>query len=99
MRIHSLILNNICLFKTKWSEIRNPVQTLSAIKYGTEKDHDSSQKFETVFSFPFIRHIATFNRIKMYHLLGTTLAIPGCGLMESLGAMSEYSFLAAAYIG
>nr|XP_021190462.1 transmembrane protein 186 [Helicoverpa armigera] len=55
--------------------------------------------YETVFSFPFVRYIAAFNRLKVYHLTGTSLAVPGCGLMEIFEVLPQGAFLSAAYIG
>ncbi|CAD0199342.1 unnamed protein product [Chrysodeixis includens] len=63
------------------------------------KTKQSTDNFETVFKFPFIRYIAILNRLKVYQLAGTTLALPGCGLMEVLNVLPEGALLSAAYIG
>lgn len=55
--------------------------------------------YETVFSFPFVKYIAAFNRLKVYHLTGTSLAVPGCGLMEMFDVLPQGAFFTAAYIG
>ncbi|XP_063380696.1 transmembrane protein 186 [Cydia fagiglandana] len=98
MRIGTSFVKNILSHNSTWIAIRNPwlIRSCSA---KVSHDHDRTEKFETVFSFPFVRHIATLNRMKFYHIIGTSLAIPGCGLLETLSVLPEYSFLAAAYIG
>ncbi|XP_013143363.1 PREDICTED: transmembrane protein 186 [Papilio polytes] len=55
--------------------------------------------FETVYSFPQIKYIAIINRLKVYHLLGSGVAIPSCGLLELCDILSSNSFLTASYIG
>ncbi|XP_061713416.1 transmembrane protein 186 [Cydia pomonella] len=102
MRIGTCFVNNIFSYNSTWTAIRNPIRNTWLIRFCSTKvnhDHDRTGKFETVFSFPFARHIATLNRMKLYHIIGTSLAIPGCGLLETLSVFPEYSFLAASYIG
>ena len=63
------------------------------------KSEPSSCIYETVFSFPFVRYIAAFNRLKVYHIGATSLAVPGCALMEVLEVLPQGAFFSAAYIG
>lgn len=63
------------------------------------KTEQNSSIYETVFSFPFVKYIATFNRLKVYHLTGTSLAMPGCALMEIFNVLPQGAFFTAAYIG
>lgn len=60
---------------------------------------NSSPKFETVFSFPTVRYIALINKLKIYQLAATSLAIPGAGVMELMNIVGSGTFLAACYIG
>lgn len=55
--------------------------------------------YEPVFSFPFIKYVAIVNRLKVYQITGTTLAMPGCALMEIFNVLPEGAFYIAAYIG
>lgn len=71
----------------------------STISQNEIKTEQSSDKFETVFKFPFIRYISMLNRLKVYQIVGTSLALPGCGLMEALNVLPEGALLSAAYIG
>ncbi|XP_028174665.1 transmembrane protein 186 [Ostrinia nubilalis] len=73
-------------------------------KYFTYQKMNFSQeitepKFETVFSFPSIKYIAIINRLKMYHIFGTSIGIPGCGVLEMANAVPPTTFLSASYIG
>ncbi|XP_047995250.1 transmembrane protein 186 [Leguminivora glycinivorella] len=102
MRIATCFVNNVFLNNSTWTVIRNSIRNTWLTRTCSSKasyDQDRSQKFETVFSFPFVRHIATLNRMKLYHIMGTSLAVPGCGLLETLSVLPEYSFVAASYIG
>ncbi|KAJ8728135.1 hypothetical protein PYW08_016520 [Mythimna loreyi] len=65
----------------------------------TPSQPESPSIYETVFSFPFVRYIAAFNRLKVYHLTGTSLAVPGCALMEIFDVLPKGAFFTAAYIG
>lgn len=65
----------------------------------TNKDLKVSNKFETVFSFPTVKYIALINRLKVYHIVGTSIAIPSCGILEVLNIIPNYIFLSASYIG
>lgn len=70
--------------------------------YSTVKDNvsqQSSNEFEAVFSFPFIRYVSVLNRMKIYQLLGTSMAIPGCGILEALNALPPGAMWSASYIG
>ncbi|XP_063533934.1 transmembrane protein 186 [Cydia strobilella] len=98
MRIGTYFVNNIFSHNSTWTAIRNTwlIRSCSA---KVSHDHDCTEKFENVFSFPFVRHVATLNRMKLYHIIGTSLAIPGCGLLETLSVFPENTFLAASYIG
>ncbi|XP_063362075.1 transmembrane protein 186 [Cydia amplana] len=100
--ICTCFVKNIFSHNSTWTAIRNPIRNKWLMRSSSAKvshDHDRTEKFETVFSFPFVRHIATFNRMKLYHLIGTSFAIPGCGLLQTLSVLPENSFLAASYIG
>ncbi|XP_068631595.1 transmembrane protein 186 [Battus philenor] len=55
--------------------------------------------FETVYSLPLIKYIATINRLKVYHFIGTGIALPTCSLLEIFNAVPNNSFLTASYIG
>lgn len=65
--------------------------------YSTKIKEDP--KFETVFTFPFVKQIALFNRLKVYHLIGSSVAIPSCGILEIFNVLAEQSFLSAVSIG
>ncbi|CAH0723426.1 unnamed protein product, partial [Brenthis ino] len=39
------------------------------------------------------------NRLKIYHLYGSCVIIPSCGLLEIFQALPTHSFLVASYIG
>lgn len=69
----------------------------STIKEKVQPENPSI--YETVFSFPFIKYVALFQRLKVYHLTGTSIAIPGCGLMEIMDVLPPGALYAAAYIG
>lgn len=56
-------------------------------------------KFEPVFSFSFVKYIASLHRVKVYHILGSCVAVPTCGILELCNVLSESSFLATTYIG
>lgn len=56
-------------------------------------------KFETVFTFPFVKYVSLFNRLKVYHLLGSSVAIPSCGVLEMFNILAEQSFISAVSIG
>ncbi|XP_026725302.1 transmembrane protein 186 [Trichoplusia ni] len=71
----------------------------STVSQNEIKTEQSSDKFETVFKFPFIRYISMLNRLKVYQIVGTSLALPGCGLMEALNVLPQGALLSAAYIG
>ncbi|XP_045535754.1 transmembrane protein 186 [Papilio machaon] len=55
--------------------------------------------FETVYSFPQIKYVAIIHRLKVYHFLGTGIAIPSCGLLEMFNVLSSNAFLTTSYIG
>ncbi|XP_041978487.1 transmembrane protein 186 [Aricia agestis] len=55
--------------------------------------------FENVFSFPFVRYFALFNKLKVLHFYGSCAAIPTCGLMEIASVFPANTFLSASYIG
>lgn len=65
----------------------------------TPETSPTTERFETVFTFPHIKYFAVFNRLKAYHIVGSSLAIPSCGLLEILNVFPHQSFLTAAYIG
>ncbi|KAJ0177204.1 hypothetical protein K1T71_007213 [Dendrolimus kikuchii] len=68
--------------------------------YNSRNINDSvSPKFQTVFSLPLIKYISVINRLKMYHFLGTSIAVPGCGVLEMMNCITEQSFMTASYIG
>ncbi|KAL0841229.1 hypothetical protein ABMA28_014963 [Loxostege sticticalis] len=79
----------------------------NSIKYSANHNKFFSQKnpnphekkFETVFLFPSIKYIAILNRLKVYHIAGTSVAIPGCGILEMASVLSDNAFLTASYIG
>lgn len=71
----------------------------STIKEKVEVQPENPSIYETVFSFPFIKYVALFQRLKVYHLTGTSIAIPGCGLMEIMDVLPPGALYAAAYIG
>lgn len=56
-------------------------------------------KYETVFTFPFIKYIAIFNRLKLYHCVAAGVVMPSCGVLEMLQVFSENTFFTAAYLG
>lgn len=56
-------------------------------------------KFETVFTFPYIKYFALFNRLKVYHIYGSGVAVPSCGLLEMCDVLAAQSFTTAATIG
>ncbi|XP_050667226.1 uncharacterized protein LOC126966949 [Leptidea sinapis] len=56
-------------------------------------------KFEHVFAFPYIRNLALINRLKIYHFVGSCVIIPTCGVMETLNAVAESSFVTSVLIG
>lgn len=58
-----------------------------------------SEKFETVFSFPFVKYFSLFNRIKVYHIATTSVAIPTSGLLEWNSLVAQDTFLSVAYVG
>lgn len=58
-----------------------------------------NNKFEPVFSFPFITKFSLFNRLKIYQIVATALAVPGCGILEMSNYISSGSTLGAMYIG
>lgn len=60
---------------------------------------DESTKFETIFSLPAIKYISLFNRLKVYHMFGSGLAVPGSVVLEMLSVFPEQTSLSAAYIG
>ncbi|XP_049869427.1 transmembrane protein 186 [Pectinophora gossypiella] len=62
-------------------------------------EQNPSNRFETVFTFDSVRFIALINRLKVYHLFGTSIAIPSCGLMEMSHVVSSGTFFCAAYVG
>lgn len=64
-----------------------------------KKDNSKSDNFETVFTFNFIKQLAIFSRLKVYQIVATTIAIPGCGILETLNILPNQSYLVAAYIG
>lgn len=60
---------------------------------------DKASNYEPVFSFPFIKYIAVLNRLKVYQIVGSTIAIPSCGIMEAFNTLPSGAFLSASYIG
>ncbi|CAG9786173.1 unnamed protein product [Diatraea saccharalis] len=56
-------------------------------------------KFETVFSLPTIKYISLLNRLKVYHLVGTSVAVPSSGLLEMASLVPDHTFLTTSYIG
>lgn len=63
------------------------------------KNQPEKCQFEPVFSFPFVKYIAMVNRLKVYHLYGSCVIIPSCGLLEIFQSLPENSFFIASYIG
>lgn len=77
-------------------------QCYMSVRSYTSKIPESSQapdKFETVFTFPHIKYLAMFNRLKVYHLMGSCVVVPSSGVLEWLNVLPQQSFLAAAYLG
>ncbi|XP_075973504.1 transmembrane protein 186 [Anticarsia gemmatalis] len=70
---------------------------LCTIKEDTSKS--SAIKFETVFTFPTIKYVSILNRLKVYQILGASVAIPGSGILEALNAVPSGTLLTASYIG
>ncbi|XP_026752530.1 transmembrane protein 186 [Galleria mellonella] len=64
-----------------------------------ENSEHASHEFDSVYKFPSIKYIAILNRLKVYHLIGTSIAVPSCGLLEMLSVIPENAFLATSYIG
>lgn len=91
------------LLKLSTTRTRNIKQLgLIAVRpYSTKKidEQNSATKFETVFSFPTVRYIAYINRLKVYQLAGTSLIVPGAGVLEITNTVASGTFLVACYIG
>lgn len=68
-------------------------------RYSSTKTLNQNVSFEPVFSFPHIKYIAIINRLKVYHLYGSGITVPSCGLLEMFGMVPDNVFLAATYIG
>ncbi|XP_013199954.1 transmembrane protein 186 [Amyelois transitella] len=59
----------------------------------------TKQNFEPVFSLPAIKYIAILNRLKVYHIIGSTVALPTCGILEIMNVVPEHTFFSTAYVG
>lgn len=84
IRPYRKCLNNIKILHRNLSS--DPTQT-------------KSESFETVFSFPTIKYISLINRLKVYHLSGTAIAVPCCGVLEMANIFPDHTCLSASYIG
>ncbi|XP_053607690.1 transmembrane protein 186 [Plodia interpunctella] len=60
---------------------------------------EQENKFETVYSLPSIKYIAILNRLKVYHFIGSSVALPLCGLLEVVNIVPHSTFLSTAYVG
>ncbi|KAG7302669.1 hypothetical protein JYU34_012620 [Plutella xylostella] len=63
------------------------------------KRSEKSQNFETVFSFPFVKYFAIVNRLKVYQLVGSSIAIPSSAVLEMLNIVPQGVLATTAYIG
>ncbi|KAL4712257.1 hypothetical protein ACJJTC_004019 [Scirpophaga incertulas] len=62
--------------------------------------HNKGRKsFETVFLLPSIRYISIINRLKVYQMIGTGIAIPSSGILEMACVFPDQTFVATSYIG
>ncbi|KAM3964374.1 transmembrane protein 186 [Aphomia sociella] len=64
-----------------------------------KSEHVDSHQFESVYKFPSIKYIAILNRLKVYHLIGTSIAVPSSGVLEIMNMLPDHSFLSTSYIG
>ncbi|XP_037301500.1 transmembrane protein 186-like [Manduca sexta] len=88
---------NTVMLSTLCTKIRNYNVVLRRCNSASVEDNQN--KFETVFSFPFVKYIASLNRLKVFHAIGTSVALPISGIMEMLNLFPEYTFLTTSYVG
>lgn len=80
------------------SKLHKIVRNLASTAKIPNSPAEQSQ-FEPVFTFPAVKYIALINRLKIYHLYGTGVVVPSCGILQTLNILSENAFLVSSYIG
>lgn len=64
-----------------------------------EKSNPIGKGYTTVYKFPPIKYISTFNRLKIYHTAGTVAAAPVLYILSSVGLTEPNLPFVFTYLG